>query len=93
MASSNVDIEVKRYNGTDWDNLYLITSYNKLTDVPSTFPPSSHNHDTRYVRFDTASQGLTDTQKRMLELILAPEQVVLLVIQVTLYFLLLILLV
>ena len=50
MASSNVDIEVKRYNGTDWDNLYLITSYNKLTDVPSTFPPSSHNHDTRILK-------------------------------------------
>ncbi len=30
MASSNVDIKVKLYNGTDWDNLYLITSYNKL---------------------------------------------------------------
>lgn len=29
-------------------------SYNDLTDVPSTFPPSSHNHDTRYLRKDTS---------------------------------------
>lgn len=63
MASSQLETRVKRYNGIDYDDLLIVTSYNKLLDVPSTFPPSSHNHDTRYVRFDTASQGLTDTQK------------------------------
>ena len=25
MASSNINVEVKRYNGTDWDNLYQVT--------------------------------------------------------------------
>ena len=30
------------------DLLYFQTSYDMVTDKPTNFPPSSHNHDDRY---------------------------------------------
>lgn len=37
-------VQIKRYNGTSWEEISPITSYNNLTDVPSTFVPTAHTH-------------------------------------------------
>lgn len=41
------------YGSSSFDGKYA-----SLTDVPSTFAPSSHNHDTRYLRKDVASKSV-----------------------------------
>lgn len=46
---------IKRHNGSSWVELYPVTSYNNLVDVPSSFTPSTHTH----------SQYLTGITKSM----------------------------
>lgn len=53
--------EVVKYNGTSWANGNV--DWSELVNVPSTFPPASHNHDDRYYtesEVDTALAGKSD---------------------------------
>lgn len=42
--ASNLDITLKRHNGTDIDNLYPTTTWSQVESKPSTFTPTSHTH-------------------------------------------------
>lgn len=37
-------IQIRRYDGSSWSQIYPVTSYNYLVDVPTNFPPSAHTH-------------------------------------------------
>ncbi len=68
MSSYNIDYQIRRYNGTDWDNLFPYTKAANViygnSDVDTVLDSLvGHNHDDRYVRYDVNNQGLNATQK------------------------------
>ena len=68
MASYNIDYQIRRYNGTDWDNLFPYTKAANVSygnsDVDTVLDSLvGHNHDDRYVRYDVNNQNLNATQK------------------------------
>lgn len=42
--ASNLDATLKRGNGTDYDNVYLTTTWLQVENKPSTFTPTAHTH-------------------------------------------------
>ncbi len=42
--ATNIEITLKRHNGTDYDPLFPTTSWAQVYDHPSTFTPTSHTH-------------------------------------------------
>lgn len=41
-------IQIKRYNGTSWDDLTFKVDWEQISNKPTNFPPTAHTHDDRY---------------------------------------------
>lgn len=44
-------IQIKRYNGTSWDDLAVQADWGQISNKPTNFPPTAHTHDDRYCAF------------------------------------------